>query len=70
MCCVLLAGKVLAVESVWGGETGEAASAHGAVRVWQDDSAQCAGRAARGVAFLAPLWVSLRQWPAYVAGRL
>ena len=60
MCCVILAGKVPAVESVRGGETREAAGTHGAVRVRQDDSAQCAGRAARGVAFLAPLKLTLR----------
>lgn len=65
-----LKARFLLSNFVRGGETGESAGTRGAIRVRQDNAAQCASGAALGIAFLAPLGVSLRQWPAYVAGRL
>ncbi|RLM91491.1 ABC transporter G family member 7 [Panicum miliaceum] len=41
-----------------------------AIRVWQNNSAQCAGRAAHSIAFPASFGVSVCQWSAYLEERI
>lgn len=65
-----LPGKVSAVKCVRGGETREAVSTHGTIGLWQNNSAQCASRAAHGIVFPAPFRVSVCQRSAYLEGRI